>query len=112
MTEEEKAKTLQTMTGESNTDVLSVYLHLAKNAILERAYPYKTVDTVPEKYEMLQIEIASYLINKRGAEGETSHSENGVSRSYESGDIPASLLRRIVPMAGVMISNETDAEKS
>lgn len=50
-----------------------------------------------------QVEIAAYMLNKRGAEGETAHSENGVSRSYEDGDIPATLLRRITPMAGVLL---------
>jgi hypothetical protein len=42
------------------------------------------------------------MLNKRGAEGEITHTENGVSRQYEDGDIPPSLLRRIVPMAGVL----------
>ena len=50
---------------------------------------------------MTQVEIAVYLMNKRGAEGESAHSENGVSRTYENGDVPASMLRGIVPMVGV-----------
>ena len=44
---------------------------------------------------------AVYLLNKRGAEGETAHSENGISRSYESADIPESMLSGIIPFAGV-----------
>ena len=51
---------------------------------------------------MTQVEVAAYLLNKRGAEGETAHSENGISRSYEDGDVPSSLLRDIVPYAGVV----------
>lgn len=43
-----------------------------------------------------------YLLNKRGAEGQTAHSENGISRSYEDGDVPPTLLRDIVPFASVM----------
>ena len=50
----------------------------------------------------LQVEIATYLLNKRGGEGELSHSENGISRSYENGDVPESMMRQIVPMAGVL----------
>lgn len=54
------------------------------------------------KYDAVHVEIAAYMINKRGAEGEVSHSENGVSRTYEDGDIPPSLLRAITPVAGVL----------
>ena len=43
-----------------------------------------------------------YLLNKRGAEGQTAHSENGISRSYEDGDVPPTLLRDIVPFAAAM----------
>ena len=53
------------------------------------------------KGRLRDIDVA--LLNKRGAEGETAHSENGVSRSYEDGDIPPTLLRRILPMAGVIL---------
>ena len=57
---------------------------------------------VPEQYGFTQVEIAVYLLNKRGAEGQTAHSENGISRSYEDGDVPPTLLRDIVPFAAVM----------
>ena len=48
------------------------------------------------------MEIAAYLVNQRGAEGETAHSENGISRSYEDGDVPPTLLREIVPCASLI----------
>jgi len=51
---------------------------------------------------MLQLEIATYLLNKRGAEGQTAHSENGISRSYESADVPSSMLNQIVPHCGII----------
>ena len=47
-----------------------------------------------------QIEIAVYLYNKQGAEGQTAHSENGISRTYESADVPESMLRGIAPFVG------------
>lgn len=103
MSDAEKKAKLTTMTGETNPDVLSTYLSLAKSAILDYAYPVTTPPSEwPSKYDELQVEIAAYKLNKRGAEGETSHSENGVSRSYENADIPRSLLRRITPYAGVI----------
>ena len=70
----------------------------------QRALSYGDgTEEVPIQYDTTQVEIAAYLLNKRGAEGETAHSENGVSRSYEDGDIPPTLLRRITPMAGVLV---------
>ncbi len=104
MTQAEKLQLLKAMVGESDTEeVLLTYLNVAGNKILNRAYPYGTEETeVPKRYEFLQCEIAAYLLNKRGAEGQTSHSENGISRSYESADVPESLLGAITPMVGVI----------
>lgn len=81
---------------------VSAYLTIAKQKILNRLYPFKPDATdVPVKYHALQCEIAAYLYNKQGAEGQLSHSENGVSRSYESGDVPESLMRQITPYGRV-----------
>lgn len=103
MTDEVKQTMLKSMTGEADVDVLSTYLALAKGVVISKAYPYGTgAEEVPTPYHTVQVEIAAYMLNKRGAEGETAHSENGVSRSYEDGDIPPTLLRRITPMAGVL----------
>lgn len=104
MTTAEKSTMLTNMTGETDNAVLSTYLTLAKGVVLSKAFPYGTgTEEVPAPYHTTHVEIAAYLLNKRGAEGETAHSENGVSRSYEDGDIPPTLLRRITPMAGVMV---------
>lgn len=104
MTNEEKVKALKAMVGGSDSDeVLSTYLLLAGKKIIARAYPYDPeVTEVPVQYEYLQLEIAAYMLNKRGAEGQTSHSENGISRSYENADIPASMLKAVTPHVGVI----------
>ena len=108
MTEVEKLSMLRVMVGQPNTgdwsdDVLISYLAIAGRKILNRAYPYdEDVEEVPRRYGYLQCDIAAYLLNKRGAEGQTAHSENGVSRSYESADVPESMLREVVPHVGVM----------
>ena len=104
MTHEEKLKLLKAMVGESDTEeVLLAYLNIAGSKILNRAYPYGTEETeVPRRYEFLQCEIAAYLLNKRGAEGQTGHSENGISRSYESADVPESMLGAVTPCVGVI----------
>ena len=103
MTDQEKSTMLSSITGETGEGVLSTYLSLAKQIILQKAYPFGDgSEDVPIKYHTTQVEIAAYLYNKRGAEGETSHSENGVTRTYEDGDIPPTLLQRISPLAGVL----------
>ena len=104
MTQEDKLKLLKAMVGESDTEeVLLAYLDIAGSKIINRAYPYGTDEAeVPGRYDFLQCEIAAYLLNKRGAEGQTSHSENGISRSYESADVPESMLGAVTPMVGVL----------
>ena len=83
--------------------VLKSYLTIAGQKILNRAYPYDdTVTEVPRRYGYLQCEIAAYLLNKRGAEGETSHTENGISRTYENADVPESMLSNVIPHCGVI----------
>lgn len=104
MTDVEKLTALRAMVGGSDTDeVLSTYLLLAGRKIIARAFPYKDdVTEVPVKYETVQLEIAAYMLNKRGAEGQTAHSENGISRSYENADIPSSMLKVVTPHCGVI----------
>ena len=104
MTDTEKLTYLRAMVGGSDTDeVLSTYLVVAGKKIIARAYPYDdTVTEVPDKYDTLQCEIAAYLLNKRGAEGQTQQSENGSTRSYENADVPASMLKVVTPHCGVI----------
>ena len=104
MTQAEKVTLLKAMVGESDTEeVLLAYLNIAGGKIINRAYPYDPeVTEVPTRYDFLQCEIAANLLNKRGAEGQTVHSENGISRSYESADIPESMLGAVTPCVGVL----------
>ena len=51
------------------------------------------------KYEDLIIPLSLTAFAKIGADGETVHSENGITRHYTSGgDYPIELLREIVPL--------------
>ena len=98
----EKISMVKAMSGETSDAVVSAYLSMAAQKILRIAYPFNdAVTEVPKKYETLQVDAAVYMLNKRGGEGETSHSENGINRVYENADLPASMLRVIVPMVGV-----------
>ena len=78
-------------------------LESAKAVILSRRFPFGDVpDEIENRYKDLQIRIAVELFSKLGAEGELSHSENGVSRSYASAGVSEDLLREITPKGGVV----------
>lgn len=86
----------------SEDDLLLMLLTLSAQKILDRVYPYDdSIKEVPSRYATKQVEIAVYLYNKRGAEGQISHSENTISRTYESADVPESLMKGITPYVGV-----------
>lgn len=104
MTDAEKIVMVKAMTDETDEDVISAFLSKAGEEIYLVADPYKTSDKddVLEEYGGVQADAAAYYINKRGWDFQTAHSENGVSRTYESGGLPDSILRRITPKAGVV----------
>lgn len=103
MTDDEKLEKLKDLTGETDEDVLSIYLDMAKDRILFHLYPFGDgTESLPDRYDTLQVEIAMYLLNRRGTEGEITRSENGVSVTWGDSDIPPYLLRRITPMAVVV----------
>ncbi len=105
MTDVEKLAILRKMLDDSDTtsdEIANTYLAAAEKAVINLVYPFGDVSekTMPERYEYEQIEIAAYMLNKRGAEGETAHTEGGTSRTFETGDIPISLRARITAYAG------------
>lgn len=94
---------LQTQTGDNNSALLEELLESAKEIILSRRFPHSDwPDEVEPRYRGLQIRIALDLYNKRGAEGELAHSENGISRTYTAGWVSRDLLDEIVPKCGVV----------
>jgi len=96
MTQEEKVETVQTLVNNDSTatdGLITVLLLRAENAIRSRMYPIhlpynehgeEIPFVVPGKYEYLQCELAMRYFNRMGGEGEISHGENGISRSYDS----------------------------
>ena len=76
-------------------DILEFCLERASDIICD----IRNSDKVERKYLSTQIAIAIEIYNKRGAEGQGSHTENGISRVYVSGDISHHLIRKITPIA-------------
>ena len=104
MTNEEKLARLEVLISPdtASAELLENLLWQTEGIVLNRRYPFGTPEgaTVTSAYEHIQIQIALELYAKMGAEGQTGHSENGVSRSYEAADVSPSLLKRILPVAG------------
>lgn len=106
MTDGKKREIFATLIGEpEEPDVLSAYLNIAAEKILNRMYPFRTGNEgykVPPKYEQIQLKVAVAMWAKRGAESEIQHIENGIHRNYGDADIPESMLNDIVPFAQVI----------
>lgn len=104
MTDAEKLTILKSMldSGDETTDeTANAYLLAAEKAVINLTYPFGDgTEVMPGKYDYEQIEIALYMLNKRGAEGETEHTEGGTTRIFETADIPVSLRARITSYAG------------
>lgn len=71
--------------------VLEAVLEDAQGMIL--AYTGRTA--LPMALETAQVQLAAVLYNRLGTEGESSHSEGGVSRTMEA--LPDDIRRQIAP---------------
>lgn len=81
----------------------------AKRVINNNRYPFGGIpldeageEILEDRFLSLQIRIVLDMYNKMGAEGQVTHSENGVARTFETADVPYSLLREIIPKGGVL----------
>lgn len=104
MTIDEKiAKVKVLISPDTASDELLLYLlEQSEGIVLSRRYPFGAPEevTLSALHEQIQLRIAVELFSKMGAEGQLSHSENGVSRTWEAGDVSPSLLKLIVPCVG------------
>lgn len=78
------------ISGEDGSVVVPGYTDTVRETVLE------------DRYLDLQYRCAIDLYNRTGAEGQTSHSENGISRGWGAEWISQELLNEIVPMCGVV----------
>ena len=106
MTDNEKLVSLRNAIS-PDTEAEEVLLDLLKTAedlVLNRLYPFGYPEgvSVPYRYERIQIQLAVELYTKRGAEGQSSHSENGISRTWPE---KSRLLSRIVPHVGSVVKD-------
>jgi hypothetical protein len=80
----------------SKDDLLDEFLESAKQDILIKRYPFGGQTLLEPQYFNLQVDLAVIRFNMQGVEGQASHSENGINRTYEN-----KLLNQVVPFAKV-----------
>lgn len=93
MTDAEKIAMVKKLCDETDEATISAYLFMAGRQVIALCCEDGET-TVPPKWDAFHIDATVYKLNKRGAEGETNHNENGINRAYESADLPTSMLMR------------------
>lgn len=104
MTNEQKIEKLKVLISPdtASDELLHYLLEQSEGICLNRRYPFGCPEdaSLSALHEQIQLRVAAEIFSKMGAEGQTQHSENGVARTWEAGDISWSLLRQIVPVCG------------
>lgn len=90
------------ITDVSEDSMLSLLLGWSEEEVLSARYPFGYTEEQKaealNRYSGIVSKVAIYFYSKQGAEGETSHGENGISRTYERADVPSSYLSGITPI--------------
>lgn len=106
MTIEEKIKAVGDAIAPdvAENNVIESELLAAEAMILNKMYPFGYDETtdIPARYERLQIKLAVELYSQRGAEGQSSHSEGGISRVWPA---TSRILAQVMPHCGSVITN-------
>lgn len=104
MTNEQKIEKLKVLISPdtASDETFSYLLEQAEGICLNRRYPFGPPEgaTLSPLHEQIQLRVAVEIFSKMGAEGQTMHTENGVSRTWEAADVSPSLLRQIIPVCG------------
>ena len=107
MTDVDKIAYTATRCEEPDTAILTNCLSLATEIASNKVFPFgaddKTKERVLSRYQFVICEIAAYLADKNGAYGETTHNENSVERTYETGGVPNSIMKKLVPFCGGIV---------
>lgn len=108
MTLDEKLEMVVTLLGGevtgSEEERLQAYLSAASKEILAWRYSYagNAPSEVPEEYEMTQIMAVIAGFSQSGAEGQATHSENSISRTFNYPDMLHYIRRNVIHKVGVL----------
>ena len=107
MTDTEKLAEVKILINDSRVsdETITTYIGIATQRLLRRMYPCVTdisSKTLPSSHDHDVCELASRMIDRRGFEGQTASSENGVRRDYGSVD-DEDILIRVTQCVGVVL---------
>jgi hypothetical protein len=111
MTQYQKVEMLKTLIQDDanmpEDDALGVYLTVAENEIINWRFSMVPEGTdvpsvVPAEFEMTQIYAVLAGLTTSGAEGETAHAENGISRTFHYADMIDYIHAHVRPLCKVV----------
>lgn len=106
MTNDEKRIALLNLLSpeQESEEILDEMIEISKQMILNKMYPfgYDSQKEVPARYEQIQVLLAAEIYSQRGAEGQTAHSENGISRTWAE---KSKYLAQVMPHCGSVITD-------
>ena len=107
MTPLERFKLIAGITDDSQDGLITALLSDAGDSVCD----YIGRDEVPARLVSVQVQLAVIAYNKRGAEGESSRSEGGISQSFDG--LPPELLARLKNYprkAGVLYTADSEQD--
>ena len=108
MTNEEKAKEVVALLSPeevTESDVLP-YVLIAEEIMLNRLYPFQQDVVLPTRYDKIHCFATVELWSHRGAEGQTGHSENGISRTWASSILSPLIINILIPQVGSVVRSD------
>ena len=107
MTNDEKIELIMPLLDDDSIsgEKIEAYLTLAEKALLSHRYAHSSnkPTAVPEEYEYVQIQAVINGLGISGAEGQTAHSENGISRTFKYSDMIDYIHRNVPAFVGVIV---------
>ena len=109
MTREEKLSMIKSLLGldatdESHDALLTAYLTAAGQEIISWRFSYGTeeITEVPQEFAMTQVFAVMAGFSQMGGEGQTMHTENGVSLSFKYADMIGYIRANVRPICKVV----------
>ena len=93
-------------TDTSEDALITTYLEMAQQEILNWRYSHANPDNVPEtvppEYEITQVQAVINGYTQAGVEGQVLSIENGIHRHFNYSDMVEYVRAHVIPIAGVM----------
>lgn len=106
MSNDDKLDMLQTVLGLDYSEMgrIEVYLTAAEKEIIEWRFSLSgnKPDMLPEEFDMTHVWAVVNGYSQAGAEGQSTHSENGVARTFNYADMIQYIHRNVRPLVGVL----------